>query len=419
MVCLFARQVVEFTLFGQFPLSSLTREAPLAGTFSNSMRSLSRDRFRPLALSLLVAILVLAAWIAWFLLARVSLYESSDMARLEVETTVHSIAAPVQGRILATSIAVGREVQAGDLLIELESQSERLRVDEAKTQLAALSPQLVALRDEVKAEIAARREQLSASEITIEQARKQYEEAEASVRLAREEMERFTKLNANGLLSELELSRARTEVEKRQAAADALQLQIAKQQVDLRNKQSDSQVRIERLNREIASVESQTTTLTATVNRLEYDIERHRIRAPIAGRIAEAAQMQAGAVVNAGDRLGAIVPAGQLKVVAYFRPSAALGRIRAGQSARLRLEGFPWTQYGSLGAVVETIADEPRDGHIRVDLRLKQDSASAIPFQHGLPGAVEIEVDRVSPATLLLRAIGKPVDPPVKAQPFQ
>ena len=391
----------------------------MAGTFSDSMRSLSRDRFRPLALSLLVAILILAAWIAWFLLARVSLYESSDTARLEVETTVHSIAAPVQGRILVTGIAVGRDVQAGDLLVELESQSERLRVDEAKVQLAALAPQLAALRDEASAETASRREQLSASEIAIEQARKQYEEAEASVRLAREEVERFTKLNASGLLSDIELSRARTEVEKQRASADALQLQITKQQVDLRNKQSDSQVRIERLNREIASVESQTTTLTATVKRLEYDIERHRIRAPIAGRIAEAAQLQAGAVVNAGEQLGAIVPAGQLKVVAYFRPSAALGRIRAGQSARLRLEGFPWTQYGSLGAVVETIADEPRDGHIRVDLTLKQDQASAIPFQHGLPGAVEIEVDRVSPATLLLRAIGKPADPPAKAQPVQ
>jgi multidrug resistance efflux pump len=388
----------------------------LAGTFSDSMRSLSRDRFRPFALGLLVAVLILAAWIAWFLLARVSLYESSDRARLEVETTVHTIAAPVQGRILVTGIAVGREVQAGELLVELESQSERLRVDEAKAQLAALAPQLAALRDEVKAEAAARHEQLSASQIAIEQARKQYEEADASVRLAREEAERFTKLNASGLLSDIELSRARTEVEKQRASADALQLQIAKQQVDLRNKQSDSQVRIERLNREIASVESQAATLTATVSRLEYDIERHRIRAPIAGRVAEAAQLQAGAVVNAGDKLGAIVPAGQLKVVAYFRPSAALGRIRAGQPARLRLEGFPWTQYGSLGAVVETIAAEPRDGQIRVDLTLKQDQASAIPFQHGLPGAVEIEVDRVSPATLLLRSIGKPVDPPAKAQ---
>ena len=391
----------------------------MAGTFANSMRSLSRDRFRPFALSLLAATLILAAWVAWLLLARVSLYESSDTARLEVETTVHSIAAPIQGRILATSIAVGRDVQAGDLLVELESQSERLRVDEAKTQLAALSPQLTALRDEVKAEMAARQEQLKASEITIEQARKQYEEAEASVRLAREEAERFTKLNASGLLSDAELSRARIEVEKRQASAASLQLQIDKQQVDLRNKQSDSQVRIERLNREIASVESQTATLTATVNRLDYDIERHRIRAPIAGRIAEAAPMQAGAIVNAGEKLGAIVPAGQLKVVAYFHPAAALGRIRVGQSAELRLEGFPWTQYGSLGAVVETIAEEPRDGLIRVDLVLKQDQASAIPFRHGLPGAIEIEVDRVSPATLLLRAIGKPVSPPEKAQPIQ
>ena len=69
--------------------------------------------------------------------------------------------------------------------------------------------------------------------------------------------------------------------------------------------------------------------------------------------------------------------------------------------------------------MVETIANEPRDAHIRVDLMLKPDHASAIPFEHGLPGTVEIEVDRVSPATLLLRAIGKPVNPPEMAQPTQ
>lgn len=384
----------------------------MAGTFSNSMRSLSRDRFRPYALSLLGATFILAIWVAWFLLARVSIYESSDAARLEVDTTVHPIAAPVQGRILTTGIAVGRDVRAGDLLVELESQSERLRLDEANAQLATLSPQLSALRDEVKAELAAQHEQLRSSEIAIEQARKQYEEADASVRLAREEADRYAKLNASGLLSELELSRARTEVQKRQAAADTLQLQITRQQVDLRNKKSDSQVRIERLNREIVSIEGQTATLTAAIPRLEYDIERHRIRASTSGRIAEAAQLQAGAVVNAGERLGAIVPAGQLKVIAYFRPSAALGRIRAGQPAQLRLEGFPWTQYGSLQAVVETIANEPRDGHIRVDLLLTPDQASAIPSQHGLPGTVEVEVGRVSPATLLLRSLGKPANRP-------
>ena len=41
-----------------------------------------------------------------------------------------------------------------------------------------------------------------------------------------------------------------------------------------------------------------------------------------------------------------------------------------------------------------------------MELVLPADPDTAIPLQHGLPCAVEVEVERVSPATLLLRIAG-------------
>jgi hypothetical protein len=117
--------------------------------------------------------------------------------------------------------------------------------------------------------------------------------------------------------------------------------------------------------------------------------------------------LRKGAIVNASDKVGVIIPAGELKAIAYFRPSSALGRIQPGQSAKLRLEGFPWTQYGVIKATVLTVASEPRDGRIRVDFALERDPASAIPVQHGLPAMAEVEVARLSPAALLLPAAGE------------
>ena len=76
----------------------------------------------------------------------------------------------------------------------------------------------------------------------------------------------------------------------------------------------------------------------------------------------EAADLQIGAVVREGDTLGAILPPSALKVVAHFPPPAALGRLQPGQPARLRLTGFPWTQYGSVAATVASVAHEARDG---------------------------------------------------------
>lgn len=381
------------------------------------MRSLANDKYSPSLLVILVATIILSAWAAWLFLARISVYETSDSGRIEVNTALYPIASQISGRVTAIHLAVGQEVQKDDLLIEFESEDEKLRLDEASKQLSALAPQLGALRDEVAAEEASRKEQIKAAGIAIDQARSQLEESRASVQLAEDEASRIERLQAGGLVSEVDLARARTEVLKQRAAAEALRLQIDKLQANLRNGDSDSQVRIERLNRQMRSVEGEITTATATSNRLSHDIEKRAIKAPVSGRIGEAVDLRAGAIVNAGDKIGVIIPAGELKVVAYFRPSSAIGRIQPGQPARLRLEGFPWTQYGVINATVATVASEPRDGRIRIDLTLHRDPASAIPFQHGLPATVEVEVARLSPAVLLLRNTGERVRTSESANP--
>lgn len=378
-------------------------------SFSSSMRSLGNDRFSPSLLFIFIGIVIIGAWVAWLVTARVGIYETSDSARLEVSAAAHPIAAEAGGKVKASYLAVGREVHEGDVLIEFEAEDETLRLDEARAQADSLAPQVSALREEAAAEEVARKQQLEAARIAINQARKELEEAEASVELAEDEAKRIARLQAQGILSEVDLARARTEVRRRRATAEALSLEIDRLQVDLRNRASDSQVRIERLNRQIASVEGQMTTAMATSKRLAHDIEKRVLRAPTNGRVGEAVDLRPGAVINTGDKLGVIIPTGELRLVAYFHQSA-LGRIRPGQPARLRLEGFPWTQYGSIPARVVTVASESRDGRIRADLELQSETASSIPFQHGLPGTVEVEVDRLAPGTVLLRAIGKRVE---------
>jgi multidrug resistance efflux pump len=149
-------------------------------------------------------------------------------------------------------------------------------------------------------------------------------------------------------------------------------------------------------------------------------VERRVIRAPVSGELADVAVIRPGAVVKEGDRLAAIVPSGGLRLVADYPPASAFGRIRAGQSGQLRLQGFPWTQYGSLPVRVERVAGEVRNGMVRVEMSVDS-SASRIPLQHGLPGSVEVEVDRVSPAVLTLRLAGRLAAAPrpanVAAQP--
>jgi multidrug resistance efflux pump len=152
-------------------------------------------------------------------------------------------------------------------------------------------------------------------------------------------------LQARGLPAQLDLLRAQGEAHKRRAAVETLLLAVSRLEGDQRTREGERKARLERLRREVTRLEGETATTRAIVERLEHEGERRCIRAPITGRLGEVGDLRVGAVVREGDKLGAVVPPGDLKVAAYFFPPAALGRIQPGQPARLRLEGFPWTQY--------------------------------------------------------------------------
>ena len=53
------------------------------------------------------------------------------------------------------------------------------------------------------------------------------------------------------------------------------------------------------------------------------------------------------------------------------------------------------------------VAGETRNGFVEVEFELNTDVNPGVVFQHGLPGTVEVEVERISPATMLLRAVGR------------
>jgi hypothetical protein len=99
------------------------------------------------------------------------------------------------------------------------------------------------------------------------------------------------------------------------------------------------------------------------------------------------------------------------QIVASFPPSA-LGHIRPGQAAQLRLDSFPWPQYGAIPATIASIASAIDAGQVQVMLAIRQDAPADIPLQPGLTGTVEVETGQISPAELILRAAGQLLSTP-------
>lgn len=376
----------------------------MSSPFSRSLRALDSDPSRTWWATLIAAAL-LAMWGAWFVFARVPLYETSTTARIEATAAAYPVQARLAGRAVRVNLTLGARVREGDVLVEVEADAERLALQEARVRLDALGPEVSAVRAEIAAEERAIADERRAATVARDEQRALLREAEAARGLAEDDAKRFAHLRAKGVIPEADESRARAEAARRRASADAAAAALSRVEHDERTRESDRLVRIQRLRGTRTRLEGEASTAAATIKRLEYEIERRTFRAPVVGGIAEAADLRAGAVVDEGDRLAVIVPDGPLRVVAQFTPAAAIGRVREGQSGRVRLLGFPWTEYGSLHARVSRVANEIRDGLVRVELAVDSLPPS-LPLSHALPGNVEVEVERIRPSSLVFRTLG-------------
>ena len=343
---------------------------------------------------------------AWFFLARVSVYAVSERAGLEVDRAAHPVESAVSGRVVATHLALDQDVKAGDVLVELDSGAQHFQLTEEQTQLASANPQIRSLDEEIASEQQALEQDQQSAKDALEEARAHAREAEAAAAFAQAESERLRKMYDAGVVAVLDLNRSVADAQQRRAAADSLNYAVVRLEGERRTRTNERKAHIEQLTSKLNKLRGERATAGVTIQRLEEEVDRRWIRAPIDGKLGEVAPLRIGAVVHEGDKLGVVVPAGNLRAVANFDPPAALGRIRPGQHARLRLEGFPWAQYGSVTATVTNIASEIRNGSIRVELALDAHPESRIPLQHGLPGSVEVEIETLSPANLVLRTAG-------------
>jgi len=379
----------------------------VSAAFTQTTRSLSADSARPALIAWAVAALLLAAWAGWFALGRVTLAQVSTQARLELRQSAQPLAAAAAGRVTAHRLVLGQAVQAGEVLVELDAEEARTRLAEARARQQAVGAELKALGAELLRRDEATQLEQRATEASTQAAQARVHEGAGTLLHAAEQARRLAAEAEAGGVPQAEARQAEAEVRRLASAREALVADARRLQAAGATQVAEMRSQIEALRRQQAALEGEGAVLVATLARLQQDVEQRLVRAPQAGRVGEIAPLRPGDVVSAGQRFATLLPAGELIVAADFDPATAFGRLRPGQTARLRLSGFAWAQYGSVPATVARVAGELRDGRLRVELVPAAVAHPTLPLQHGLPGTVEVDTEQVSPAVLLLRAVGQ------------
>ncbi len=368
--------------------------------FTRSLRSLNADSPRGWLLWIFVCVSLGFVWTLWFTLAPLTVRVASTTAR--VESLAAPVQSPLEGKVARVLFELGRPVQADEILIELDAQDIWLKLEEEQARRDAAEQRLrsaEARQSEEQARLAAEAEAETQAERV---GRSRLEVAEVAAQQAKLVHESALRLVNSGGISAAQVQAEGADFASLSATAAAARQELALLQDQHRANAAARDTRRRGLTDELTSLQEAFSTAETRVAAWEEQVERHRIRAPVDGRVSLVRQLTIGQRVGVGERLATVVPTADLQVVAWL-PIAAAGRVQEGQSARMYLDGFSWIRFGALPLQVRSVAEEPGPEGLRVELEVGE---SPLLLGHGLPGRVEISVEESTPLGLVLDVVG-------------
>lgn len=212
--------------------------------FSRTLRDLGADRFRLSLAGMACVCGLLAGWIAWALESRITLYEVSASARLEIDRAAFAVESPLSGSVTGEHLSIGREVKQGDVLVELDSTPDRLQLEEEQSRLAAGEQEIAALEQQIGVEEKARADEQRTAAAAVEVARDKAREAAEVADHAAAEAQRMEQLRAEQLAADRDYAAAQSQARRERAALESAQSEVRQLQEDQKAKDSERGTRI-------------------------------------------------------------------------------------------------------------------------------------------------------------------------------
>lgn len=217
------------------------------------------------------------------------------------------------------------------------------------------------------------------------------------VEIAERSYRRNQGLLESGAISQLELEQAETNY-----------LQYRRQLENLQSRVLDNKLQVEQFRSEIIALregrsrERMEKWLAARelLERLDSEIEQWKqtflVISPIAGQVSLSRIRSPQQFVRANEEVATVVPgAGAGDIVgSAFLPVFNSGKVRTGMRANIRLDGYPYQEFGVLPGKVSNIALVPEENTYLLEISLPDSLTTTygrrIPFAQELPGQARI-----------------------------
>lgn len=144
-------------------------------------------------------------------------------------------------------------------------------------------------------------------------------------------------------------------------AKQKLQNTVALSQQDLLTRMSDNEKKIDeidsQLNKAIVENEKKIAEIDSQLKQAEQTLKYQEVHAPVEGTVFDLKASGAGYVATTSEPILKVVPRDALKVE-LFIPNKDIGFVKPGLPVDVRVDSFPFSEFGDLKGVVDSIGSD-------------------------------------------------------------
>lgn len=290
------------------------------------------------------------------------------------------------GKVARVLVKEGDVIKAGQVLVELDTELatreiERLEKElmAAHTELNQTSNLLMQSQLQDRMHVAVIQTTTQAQEVEVAQAqgnisttRQLLEQLQVDALAQEERLSRLQPLVAAGAISQEQIfqieqqlrSHQRT-ITEHEGTLQRLITEAQRSQVGLKQKQTEEQEflqeakqRSQQQDIKLAQLQAKISQLQTLIKAANSKLKQQFLYAPADGMISTLNIHNPGEVVQIGQPIAEIAPSGKPLVVSALLPSQEAGFVKAGMPVQVKLDAYPYQDYGIIAGKVMTVSPD-------------------------------------------------------------
>ena len=292
---------------------------------------------------------------------------------------------------------------------------------EVKTEAPQVYEQEYALytnsRDELDSIVSIARDQMVQREKELDEVQFKKDLAEKTYESANKELTANKPLLASGAVSEIDILKLEREVTRARGEIDQARAQISRIIVSIteakRKITESEQTFRSKVRSELNDVTAKLNSITETSVALTDKVKQSTLKSPVNGKVSRLFFNTLGGVIQPGKEVMEVVPTDEVLVIETKVEIKDIAFLRPQQSAVVKLTAYDYTVYGTLDAVVESIAansivDDKGNAYYLVRVRTLQNNLGKnLPIIPGMIAQVDILTGKKTILSYLLKPVLK------------